>query len=599
MMDSLDSRSSLLSDFELRISDFDSGLISKEVSVSLTEESMRQMQLLFQRRRVFSSLALFIVGMLVFQLPFTIAAQPAYESPPVLSASKILPPELLSGPHHRVEEAVNNNGYFNIYRIDSRFGTFTAVSTAMLRKRIGEINAMVVMEKIQGTTEYLDSIKEGGLDAMQSAMSLVTSPVQTLTGAAKGIDDVFTRVDESLFGGKRSQSEDSRIKDAIGFSATKRQYAYEFDVDVYSDNQKLQDLLNKISWAGYAGSLTWSAMMAAVPGGAGLAMTVVGTNKVLNEVFRNTPPVELRRMNNGKLNAMGVDPQIADAFLNNTIFSPREQTLLVQALSEMDGATDRRALVRLALSAHDPTSAFFRTRQAQMYAGYNKSVTPLVRFTTFDPFAASRTANGTLVFNVPVDYLVWTEAVAEAMDGANQLVNKLPDVRGKQLWLTGTLTSRARMEIENRGWVVRDRTETQLFSAVESYPDYQRPEERLPSGVVSLNFESVALGIGASWGDGVLTFQGKDYPFSVSGLTLVDVGISRFAGAGKVYNLTSPGDLPGTYGAIQSTFAIAGGATDMTMKNQNHVTVVILKNSGKESGTQLSLGPAGMQIQMK
>ena len=93
---------------------------------------------------------------------------------------------VLSGPHHRVEEAVNNNGYFNIYRIDSKFGVFTAVSTAMLRKRIGEINAMVVMEKIQGTKEYLDSIKEGGLDAMQSAMSLVTSPVQTLSGAARG-----------------------------------------------------------------------------------------------------------------------------------------------------------------------------------------------------------------------------------------------------------------------------------------------------------------------------------------------------------------------------------------------------------------------------
>jgi hypothetical protein len=131
-------------------------------------------------------------------------------------------------------------------------------------------------------------------------------------------------------------------------------------------------MLNKISWVGYAGSLTWSAMMAAVPGGAGLAMTVVGTNKVLNEVFRNTPPVALRRMNSEKLNAMGVDPQIADAFLNNTLFSPREQTLLVQALTEMDGATDRRALVRLALSAHDPTSTFFRTRQVQMYAGYNK-----------------------------------------------------------------------------------------------------------------------------------------------------------------------------------------------------------------------------------
>ena len=220
-------------------------------------------------------------------------------------------------------------------------------------------------------------------------------------------------------------------------------------------------------------------------------------------------------------------------------------------------------------------------------------------FTTLDPFAAGRTANGALVFNVPVDYLVWTKAVAEAMEGANQLVNKMPDVKGKQLWLTGTLSPRARMEIENRGWVARDRTETQLFSALESYPDYQKPAERLPSAVVSLNFESVALGIGASWGDGVLTYQGRDYPFAVSGLSLADVGISRFAGAGKVYDLNSPSEFPGIYGAVQSTFAIVGGATNMSMKNQGGVTVVILKNSGQESGTQLSLGPGGMQIKMK
>ena len=58
-----------------------------------------------------------------------------------------------------------------IDRASIRFGTFTAVSTAVLRKRIGEINAMVVMEKVQGSKEYLASIKEGGLDAMTSAMS--------------------------------------------------------------------------------------------------------------------------------------------------------------------------------------------------------------------------------------------------------------------------------------------------------------------------------------------------------------------------------------------------------------------------------------------
>jgi len=541
--------------------------------------------------------ALVVASLLGVVLP--VFAQQPYESAPVLSASKILPPELLSGPNHRVQERVTNDGYLNTYQIDSKFGTFTAVSTAVLRKRIGEINAMVVMEKVQGSKEYIASIKEGGLDTMTSALHLMTRPVQTLSGAAQGLGAAFSRVGEGLRGAKRSQSEESKVKDLIGFSTTKRQYAYQFDVDVYSENQKLQDMLNRISWAGYAGSLTWSAAMSAVPGGAGVAMTVIGTNKVLNQVFQNTPPVELRKMNTEKLNAMGVNPEITDAFINNTIFSPREQTLLVHALSEMNGVADRGALVRLALPSQNSTVALFRQRQAQMYAGYNKSVTPLERFISLGQFAVSRTVNGAFVFNVPVDYLVWTEPMAQLLTGANQLVNELPGIKEKQLWLTGTLSARARKEIESRGWQVHDRAEAQLMNWVETYPDYKKPEERVPSGLVTLNLKSVALGVGASRGEGVLNFQGKSYPFSISGMSLVDVGISNFTGAGKVYDLRSPGDLAGTYGAGQATFAIAGGASAMSMKNDKGVTIVVLKNEGQESGTQLSIGPAGMKITMK
>src|SRR5438093_6818102 len=147
---------------------------------------MRHAKGLFQRCRVsLSCLALVLVGMLVFQPSFTMAAHQGYELSPVLSASEVLPPELLSGPNFRVQERVTNDGYLNIYQIDSKFGTFTAVSTALLRKRIGEINAMVVMEQVQGSKEYVDSIKEGGLDAMTSALSLMTTPVQTLSGAAQ------------------------------------------------------------------------------------------------------------------------------------------------------------------------------------------------------------------------------------------------------------------------------------------------------------------------------------------------------------------------------------------------------------------------------
>mgnify|MGYP001481473412 CR=1 FL=1 len=561
---------------------------------------MTQTRNLFKRcRGSFSRLALILMGMLVLQPSFTTAAQQGYEMAPVLSASKILPPELLSGAHHRVQERVTNDGFLNTYQIDSKFGTFTAVSTAVLRKRIGEINAMIVMEKVQTSKEYVSSIKEAGLDTMTSAASLITSPVKTVSGAVQGLGAAFSRVSESMGGAKRSQSEDSSIKDAIGFSTTKRQFAYQFDVDVYSDNQKLQDMLNRIAWASYAGSLTWSAAMAAVPGGAGVAMTVIGTNKVLNQIFQTTPPVELRKMNLDKLNAMGVNPHVADTFLNNTIFSPREQTLLVHALGEMNGVADRGALVRLALPSQNQTVALFRQRQAQMYAGFNKSVTPLERFVSLGQFAVGRTVNGALVFNVPLDYLAWTEPMAQLLTGANQLVNELPGIKEKQIWLAGTLSPRARKEVESRGWQVRDQAEAQLFSWVETYPDYKKPEERLPAGLVTLSLKSAALGVGASRGEGTLNFQGRNYPFTISGLSLVDIGVSDFTGAGKVYDLRSPGDFAGTYGATQATFAIAGGASAMSMKNEKGVSIVFLKNEGQESGTQLTLGPAGMKITMK
>ena len=68
---------------------------------------------------------------------------------------------------------------------------------------------------------------------------------------------------------------------------------------------------------------------------------------------------------------------------------------------------------------------------------------------------------------------------------------------------------------------------------------------------------------------------------------------------GFVSALKSPGDLAGSYGAGQATFAVAGGASAMSMRNDNGMSIVIVKNDGQQSGTQFSIGPAGMKIMMK
>src|SRR5215510_16159546 len=68
-----------------------------------------------------------------------------------------------------------------------------------------------------------------------------------------------------------------------------------------------------------------------------------------------------------------------------------------------------------------------------------------------------------------------------------------------------------------------------------------------PSGTVSLQSTSVAAGVGVQWGDGILTYNGKKYPFSVQGLEVVGVGYSAVTAEGTVYNLTQLADFAGVY----------------------------------------------------
>jgi hypothetical protein len=429
---------------------------------------------LFQGRLVSLLWLAFVVGILIFQPVVASAAQPAYEPPPTLSASQVLPPDLLAGPHHRVEEKVSNDGYLNTYRVGSKFGTFVAVSTPMLRKRINEINALVRMEQIQGTKEFTSSLTEAGTDTLVGFKNLVTQPVETVKGAASGLGAAFRRAGDALTGPARSEAEDNRVKDLIGFSKTKREYAYQLGVDAYTDNEKLQDRLNEISWAGYAGGMTWAAAMAAVPGGAGLAITISGTHHLLNEVFRTTPPVDLRRTNGEKLKAMEVHPEVAEAFLNNSLYSPRYQTLLVHSLEEMKGAGNRATFVRLAAATPSKDLAFFRERQAEMYAGYHKAVAPVATFVALGEFAAVQTKANEIVFNVPLDHLVWTEAMAKLLTAADARVTQLTRPANKQLWLTATVSPRAKKEIEARGWQVQERSEERLLSWSEYYPKYAK-----------------------------------------------------------------------------------------------------------------------------
>jgi hypothetical protein len=121
-------------------------------------------------------------------------------------------------------------------------------------------------------------------------------------------------------------------------------------------------------------------------------------------------------------------------------------------------------------------------------------------------------------------------------------------------------------------------------------------DEQKPSGTVKISSKAVAIGVGVTWGDGTLTYAGKTVPFSVSGLSVVDLGITDITSSGEVFNLNKLADFSGNYAAGEAGAAIAAGPTDTIMKNENGV---VIRLHGTQKGARLTLAAQGVSLKLK
>ena len=111
---------------------------------------------------------------------------------------------------------------------------------------------------------------------------------------------------------------------------------------------------------------------------------------------------------------------------------------------------------------------------------------------------------------------------------------------------------------------------------------------------------SIAKGgwiIGASAGQGTLTFNGRNYPISIGGLSAGLVfGGSVTDFRGSVTGLRTAGDIQGIYTAIGAGAAAAGGVRAITLRNARGVT---LRLAGAQVGLMLNLDLSGMTIALR
>jgi hypothetical protein len=117
------------------------------------------------------------------------------------------------------------------------------------------------------------------------------------------------------------------------------------------------------------------------------------------------------------------------------------------------------------------------------------------------------------------------------------------------------------------------------------------------TGSVRVVFTKAGFIVGVGGGRGVLTFRGRNYPFTVSGMSLgATIGASTNKLVGRALNMHAPGDLAGAYSAIGAGGALAGGAGGVQLQNAKGV---ILQLQGVKVGVELSASVGGVEITME
>jgi hypothetical protein len=401
-----------------------------------------------------------VVFWALLSLLAAIATANAAELPPfqalplTLRADQVLPRELLAGPNYRIEPDVLNDGFINIYQLQTDYGPLIVEGTDLLMERLQELAALEAMEAVKKTDVFKEAFKSGAKAPLQTAKGMVTAPIETTKGIVSGVGKWFSDVGRAVVSDDPHQ--EGVLKTAAGHAPAKRAFAYEFKVNPYSDYPPLQEALNDMAWAATGGGLTPKVAFAAIGGTAGTVLQATGTAEGMRKLVRDYSPAELEKINKEKLSKLSVSAAAAEALLKNPHYDPQEETFLVGALEQMADVDGLDTLVTIAGKVEDPNLARFMRLRTELLAGYARKTPGANKLVELNGLLSLLQKDGTVVALVPLDYLVWTKALQDKETLVSESIAKNEAIRAKELWISGAFHPSARSALEELDWKLKE-----------------------------------------------------------------------------------------------------------------------------------------------
>ena len=378
--------------------------------------------------------------------------------PQELNVNDILPKSDINGENYTIADLVLNDGAINFYTFTSDHGDVEAEGIVQLNMRIAEFKAIAAMEEMDRKEVFGDALKSGLKAPVEGVKSLVKEPIETTKAAGRGIGQFMGNISRSIVSGG-DPDQDNTLSVLTGYDVAKRQFAYDLNINPYTDNIIAREYLGQISKAAVAGGITPKVAMAAIDSTAVTVASLTATTQNMKKLVRDNPPGKLDKINREKLLAMGVSEGLTEAFLDNYRFDPFEETLLVGELEAMDGVDGRQRFIQIAVRADADSVAQYYRVTAMMFGAYHVNVEKIKEIQLLQNSGTAYIINkaGKLVVLAPVDYVFWTPELEEWLNKFSS------DTKDKEFWVSGRFSEMARSQFEKRGYVVVENAKMKLL----------------------------------------------------------------------------------------------------------------------------------------
>lgn len=368
---------------------------------------------------------------------------PEFELSGPVPAANYLPQTLLSSPSHDVESLAYADGLQLNYRLRTFDDIETVIGTQSLAARIREVDAISKLRQMNRSEEFVKALRQAGEEKLDSVVGLVKDPVGTVKRIPQGASRFFGRISNAVQNvGENPDKSGNRLQALLGVTRKKAELAISLGVSPYTTDPVLQNELNLAARAMAGGALVVNMAGAAVDGGAGAALQVIGVNQTLQRALIESTPEELQAKNRLDLQSMNVSPLDIDALMANPWFSPWQETLFVQTLKDL--GLDPSLLVNQAAQSQTEQDARYFVQLGLLFRKYHQTVAPLTAFRNDNSILFALDNDGVLVVAVAADLIQWSPLAKTRADEFSALITPEGPIRAISLITDGAISATAK-----------------------------------------------------------------------------------------------------------------------------------------------------------